>query len=488
MNMEPGILTTTLQSFIKDFSNGWVLLQPTINFLIKVFLGIEIVMIGLWMALGGIDNLVGVMKKFLYLLVWAWIIKEYPTLTDAFIQSLVQAGVIAGGGAIGNTNIFDPSSIISLGFNNMGTVFDELGGPGALLFSSSALVICVCLILSLLAYIIIAWQIFYSILEFYLISALTGLFLPFGFFEPTKFLAEKAIGAVVSSGIKLMVLAFIVTVSTPVLHNLSLPHALALKEAATSLLIVGALAFLCWNAPGVAAGLMSGSPSLSAGVAYQNAVAAGGVVATAALGAAKSVGGALFNAVKAATTSHSDSNGKNSGEKVGNGAGRVVGAALKQSSKVAGQAVQKAGEGVSAAGKGMKSAGEQIAATPIPVVSQVAGAVVGAAGAAADLAGKGISAAGKGIEKAGDVAGKAAEKSAEKSGESAGNVTDKTAVAAEKAAVSADKSDEKDVKKASALGNEKKDKSSDWAMDVLKAMQNTPEEAKPLGGGVEPRL
>jgi type IV secretion system protein TrbL len=457
MNMEPGILTTTLQSFIKDFSNGWFLLQPAINFLIKVFLGIEIVMIGLWMALGGIDNLVGVMKKFLYLLVWAWIIKEYPTLADAFVQSLVQAGVIAGGGAIGNTNIFDPSSIISLGFNNMGTVFDELGGPGALLFSSSALVICVCLILSLIAYIIIAWQIFYSILEFYLISALTGLFLPFGFFEPTKFLAEKAIGAVVSSGIKLMVLAFIVTVSTPVLHNLSLPHALAFKEAATSLLIVGALAFLCWNAPGVAAGLMSGSPSLSAGIAMQNTVVAGGMAAMAIMGAVKA-GEATFGAVKAATSSVSEKLGKTggssgsgsgdntsggagngsgngSGGNVGGAAGKQVPEALNPSTKTVDQTVQKTAEIVSAKDQGMKSAGGQVANVQTPNATQESGPST----VAAETAAKTAQSAGTTPQSGSDI-------------------------------------------------QPKKDNSSDWAKAALKAMQHTPQEAHPSGGGSQPKL
>ncbi len=484
--VEAGILTQTLTLFLQKFSHGWGNLQPAINFLIKVFLGIEIVMFGFWIALGGIDNLVGIMKKFLYLLTWAMIIKKFPELSNAFVKSLVAAGQTAGGGSGGN--IFDPSSVLGIGLNNLTPAFKEVFMMNFLDDFGSIITLIVCLLLIGLAYLIIAWQIFYTVLEFYLIAALVGLFLPFGFFEPTKFLAEKSIGAIISAGIKLMVMAFLVAIIQPSLHDLSFSGKLTLDECLSILLMSGALAFLCWNAPGVAAGLMSGSPSLSAGVAYQNAVAAGSVAALATMGAVKSVGGVVFNAVKAATTSHSDENNKKSGGKVGGGAGKVIGAAIKQSSKVAGQAVQKAGDGVSAAGQGIKAAGGQIAATPIPVVSQVAGAVVGAAGVVAEFAGKGISAAGKGIEKAGEVSGKAAEKSAEKAGETVGALADKTAVAAEKAAVSTDKSDEKEVKTAAALGDEKKDKSSGWAKEVLKAMQNTPEEARPSGGGVEPRL
>ena len=60
--MEPGILTQTLTNFQTAFSSGWSNLQPAINYLIGIFLVIEIVMIGLWMALGGGDQLVSVMK------------------------------------------------------------------------------------------------------------------------------------------------------------------------------------------------------------------------------------------------------------------------------------------------------------------------------------------------------------------------------------------------------------------------------------------
>ena len=65
--MDPGILTTTLNNFLTAFSSGWSNLQPAINYLIGIFLAIEIVMIGLWMALGGGDQLVSLMKKILYL-------------------------------------------------------------------------------------------------------------------------------------------------------------------------------------------------------------------------------------------------------------------------------------------------------------------------------------------------------------------------------------------------------------------------------------
>jgi type IV secretion system protein TrbL len=471
--MDPGILTTTLQHFISVFSHGWSNLQPAVSFLIKVFLGIEILMFGLWMALGGIDNLASAMKKVLYLLVWAWIIKEFPMLSNAFVQSLVQAGQMAAGGR--GANIFDPSSILLMGITSLAPALEELAGAGALLQLGNAITIGLCILMVLLAYVLIAWQIFYAVLEFYLIAALVGLFLPFGFFEPTKFLAEKAIGAIVSSGIKLMVLSFIITIITPVLQTLTFSGDLTLKEAISALLTIGALAFLCWNAPGVAAGLMSGSPSLSAGLAMQNAMSAGRTVAMATAGAWKA-GAATIKTVQAATSAAGDL-----GKKLGGVAGPAAGRAIQQSSKVAGQAVQKAGEGVSAAGHAMRSVGGSIASSSVPIVSQVAGAVVGAAGVATDLAGKGISVAGKGIEKAGEAAGKAAEKT----GEAAGKVADKTADAtgntvegnmkvASTASTASAVPTHSTVSSGAPRSN--KDNSSDWAKAMLENNTNNPQD------------
>jgi type IV secretion system protein TrbL len=445
--LDPGIMTLTLQRFLDIFSGAWGNLQPAITFLIKVFLGIEIVMFGFWMALGGIDNLASAMKKLLYLLVWALIIKKFPTLSNAFVDSLVMAGQKAGGGSGGN--IFDPSSVIRVGMNNLFPALMEVSQRTIGTEFFNMLMLYLCLFLVAIAYLIIAWQIFYCVLEFYLISALVGLFLPFGFFEPTKFLAEKSIGAIVSAGIKLMVLAFLVSIIQPTIKDLTFSDHISLKEGLSALLMSGALAFLCWNGPGVAAGLMSGSPSLSAGLAAQNAMAAGSMTKSAIKGAFNA-SGATFNAVKTAASAVGDF-----GKKVGGTAGKVAGPAIQQSSKVAGQTMQKAGQGVSAAGQGIKSAGAAISATSVPVVSQVVGAVVGAAGTVTDFAGKGISAAGKGIETGGEVVGKVVEKAGDKM--------------SKKTSKTDDAADKKEESGADSLN--KKDNSSDWAKDTLKNLK-----------------
>ena len=280
--MNPGILTQTLNNFLTAFGAGWSNLQPAITWLTGALLGIEIVMLGLWWALGGGEQIVGVMKKVLYLGVWMWIVQSFPALSNAFVQSLIQAGKIAGGG--GGPSLFDPSNIIDYGILTTAPLVDNINSIG-ITEIVNGIVLALTYVGIMLAYILIAWQIFYAVLEFNLLAAVVGIFLPFGFFEPTKFLAEKAIGAIVSSGVKLMVLAFIMAVIEPTLSTLSFTSALNFTEIWSALLTVGAVAFLAWNAPGIASGLLAGSPSLSTGTAMQNAVVGGTGVALAGIGA-----------------------------------------------------------------------------------------------------------------------------------------------------------------------------------------------------------
>jgi len=211
-----------------------------------------------------------------------WIVRSFPSLSNAFVQSLIQAGQIAGGG--GGSSLFDPSNIIDYGLLTTTPLVEKMSGIG-ITEIVNGIVLALTYVGIMLAYILIAWQIFYAVLEFNLLAAVVGIFLPFGFFEPTKFLAEKAIGAIVSSGVKLMVLAFIMAVIEPTLSTLSFTADLNFTEIWSALLTVGAVAFLAWNAPGIAAGLLAGSPSLSAGTAMQNAVVGGTGVALAGMGA-----------------------------------------------------------------------------------------------------------------------------------------------------------------------------------------------------------
>ncbi|HXL20052.1 MAG TPA: type IV secretion system protein, partial [Streptosporangiaceae bacterium] len=141
------------------------------------------------------------------------------------------------------------------------------------------------------AFFILAIQLFVTLIEFKLTTLAGFVLVPFGLFGRTAFLAERVLGNVVASGVKVLVLAVIVGIGTGLFGEFtqgfggnqpSLDDVLALVLAALSLLGVGIFG------PGIATGLGAGAPQLGAGAAVGTAFAAGGlgVAAAATLGPA----------------------------------------------------------------------------------------------------------------------------------------------------------------------------------------------------------
>jgi len=107
-------------------------------------------------------------------------------------------------------------------------------------------------------------------------------------------MAERVLGNVISSGIKVLVLAVIVGIGSTLFSQFtpaatgaqpSIDDAMATVLAALSLLGLGIFG------PGIANGLVSGGPQLGAGAAVGAAAAGGGVVAAGLAGAGMAAGG-----------------------------------------------------------------------------------------------------------------------------------------------------------------------------------------------------
>jgi type IV secretion system protein TrbL len=312
--MEFNTLTTTLTRFVGVFQGGYARLAPTIDGILAALAGIDIVLIGFWWALGGGERLTEVIKKVLFLGFWLWFTHAFQANAGMFVQSLINAGLKAGGQTGNYGLLLDPSRIAGYGLTateQLAKALDDVSITDlgdALIFALSYLVI-------MAAFLIMAIQAFLSVLEYYLITAVAGVLVPWGLLPQTKFLAEKAIGAVVAAGIKLMVLAFIIAVASPVLATIhfSGPE-IKLNELWSVILTSGAIAFLAWHAPSLAAGLLAGSPSLGASAVSQNLSSAAMLTA--------GVAGTMVSATRAGAAGLAGA-----GSRVAYGAGRLAGGA-----------------------------------------------------------------------------------------------------------------------------------------------------------------
>jgi type IV secretion system protein TrbL len=264
--------------------------------LLRTLVALELVIVALWWALTQEEALVAFLPKVLWISAFIYVVTQWSTLTKAVVDSFILTGLRAGGGGLTPRDFTDPSTIAAYGLQVTAVIFARIAsfsGLGAIknlpeifLAGLSALGI-------VLAFFVMAIQVFITLLEFYLVSALALVLVPFGVYRHTAFLAERAFGMILAFGIKLMVLACITSAMLPVLVTLNLPADPSFKDILSLLLASLALAMLTWHAPSIAAGMMAGAPSLTASTAAHTALAAGATVGLAAVGVAAGVRGTV---------------------------------------------------------------------------------------------------------------------------------------------------------------------------------------------------
>ncbi len=130
----------------------------------------------------------------------------------------------------------------------------------------------------LLAFFILAVQLFVTLIEFKLATLAGFVLVPFGLFGKTAFMAERVLGLVISSGVKVLVLAVIVGIGSTIFGEFTAGFAgpPTIEEAMS--VVLGALALLALGifGPGIANGIVSGGPQLGAGAAVGTGLAVGG--------------------------------------------------------------------------------------------------------------------------------------------------------------------------------------------------------------------
>ena len=106
-------------------------------------------------------------------------------------------------------------------------------------------------VIVLLAFFVLAVQLFIAIIEFKLTTLAGFVLVPFALFGQTAFLAERVLGNVISSGIKLMVLAIVVGIGSSIFGTLVRPTAdITLTQAASTILAAIAVFGLAIFVPG----------------------------------------------------------------------------------------------------------------------------------------------------------------------------------------------------------------------------------------------
>ncbi len=288
-----GVIDHFLEVFTRYIDSGFGLLHGEVTFIASTLIVIDITLAFILSALDGAgdDVITRLIKKTLFVGAFAYLISNWNSLAAIVFNSFAGLGLKASGSGITVTDLMRPGKLAQTGLDAgqplLQAASDLMGVTS--FFENFLQIACLMLawILIVLAFFILAVQMFIVLVEFKLTTLAGFVLIPFGLFGKSAFMAEKVLGNVVASGIKVLVLAVIVGIGSTLFATFvqdfgatppTIEDAMSIVLGALTLLGLGIFG------PGIANGLVSGGPQLGAGAAIGAGLAAGGTLLAGAAG------------------------------------------------------------------------------------------------------------------------------------------------------------------------------------------------------------
>lgn len=247
-----------------------------------------------------------------------FLIYNFEYLANTFIEGWMYFGGIASGifnfsadaKAIAAHPIYNPSHLVDVGWACISQVFAK---GTSVVHPINSLLILVCGIVAYIGVVFIALQVTITLLEYYMVTCLGVILLPFGLLRYTHFLYNKLIQGIFTFGIKLMVVYFIAGLGGKVLDDLGsvisknnasadadrivsavdedIPglitpemagmitgtgisaNSVNFGDVLNFMLLFIIMGYLVWKIPSLVAGMISGSPQMEAGAVAGTAMA-----------------------------------------------------------------------------------------------------------------------------------------------------------------------------------------------------------------------
>ena len=355
-----GVVDRFLDIFSRYIDSGFGLLGGEVAFIATTLIVIDVTLAALFWSLGEQDDILArLVKKTLFVGIFAYIIGNWNSLARIVFESFAGLGLKASGTGFTAAELLQPGRVAQVGLDAAYPLLESISELlGFVSFFENFLQIVILLVawaIVIIAFFILSIQLFITLIEFKLATLCGFVLIPFGLFGKTAFMAERVLGHVVSSGIKVLVLAVIVGIGSTIFSEFTTAIAgePTIEDALSIVLASLALLGLGIFGPGIANGIVSGGPQLGAGAAAGTALLAGGAAAGAVAGA-KLAGGAVASAASnvaqgtsraagGATMAYAlGSAGKSGGAAVASGA-RAVG---EYAASAATSPLRKAGDGV----------------------------------------------------------------------------------------------------------------------------------------------
>jgi type IV secretion system protein TrbL len=294
-----GVIDNFLGVFTQYIDSGFGLVQGDVRWLAATLIAIDITLAGLFWAMAPDEDVIArLVKKTLYIGVFAFVLGNFNNLAQIIYNSFAGLGIEAGGGTMSQAQLLQPGRLAQVGITAGQPILTSISGlMGFTSFFDNFVQIAILLVawlIVVISFFIMAIQLFVSLIEFKLTTLAGFVLVPFGLFGRTAFLAEKVLGNVVSSGVKVLVLAVIVGIGSTIFGQFTngFNNPPTISDALTLILASLSLLGLTIFGPGIANGLIAGGPQLGAGAAVGTGLAAAGIGAAGAALAAGGIGAA----------------------------------------------------------------------------------------------------------------------------------------------------------------------------------------------------
>ena len=285
-----------LNQYLQTINSAFGLIQGHVVWLLNFLIIMNIVLSAMLWALSEDQVMVKLARKIVYIGFFVWLVQNWQSLTDTVAQSFMYLGFEAGGIGFPQVYLLNPGNIAYRGFTASSPIMTEIGnlcGPIGFFKNFPQIALLTLAVLAILAaFFIVAIQAVVTILSFKLGSLAAFVLIPFGVLSKTAFIAERPLGWVVSSGVRLMILTLVAGIGDLAFGHLQLnSQSITIRSALDIALGAIVLMVLAITATRLAGDLVSGGPSLGAA----SMVGAAGGAGAVAFGSGQAVyGGGTF--------------------------------------------------------------------------------------------------------------------------------------------------------------------------------------------------
>ena len=202
-----GVIDNFLGVFTSYIDSGFGLLGGEVAFIATTLIVIDVTLAALFWSWGTDDDIIArLVKKTLFVGVFAYLIGNWNNLAQIIFDSFAGLGLKGSGTSFSAADLLRPGKVAQTGLDAGRPLLESISDMMGYWSFFENFIQIACLMfawaLVLLAFFILAVQLFVTLIEFKLTTLAGFVLIPFGLFGKTAFMAERVLGNVVSSGIK----------------------------------------------------------------------------------------------------------------------------------------------------------------------------------------------------------------------------------------------------------------------------------------------